>query len=79
MDENLDRLKEVQDEMFALLNEAKGIVRQNFQRHRSAAEAYWVGHIASALGSDDYPTHATTLGSTIADIEEDVREEWEEC
>jgi len=78
MDENLERLKEVQDEMFALLNEAKRIVRHNFPRQRAAAEAYWVGHIASALGSDDYPTYSTTLGSTIADVEEELTEEYDD-
>lgn len=47
------RLREIQEEMLGLLEEAEGIIRRSGNRHAyDAAKAYWFAHIEMALTSE---------------------------
>jgi len=72
----MGRLREIQQEMLELLEEAKGIVSRKRKTHRTTVErmkAYWHGHIAMAL-SDDHEyvgKDGATMEDAIKDIEGD--------
>lgn len=57
------RLEEIRDEMLELIREAEKLVGGTDEYER--ARGYWLAHIKSALGSDNYPTHATTMQDSI--------------
>ena len=72
------RIEEIIYEIEDLVSEAFAIVREEgSSRDAEAARSYWVGHIRSALGDENYPTHATTMRESVQDIKEH-REEFEE-
>lgn len=63
--EQIDRLDEIRDEIFELIEEAMDLVSDD---ERSAAQGYWSAHIKSALGSDEYRTYSTTMRDTINEM-----------
>jgi len=60
-------LREIQEQMLVLLDEAYDLVPSD---EKARAKAYWYGHIASALGSEMYPSNGDDLGSLISDLEQ---------
>ena len=61
-------LEELAQEIDSMVEEAYQIVRRIDNHLASGAKSYWYGHIKSAVGSDDYPTYATTMQTTINDL-----------
>ena len=74
------RLEEIHTTINNLVDEAFGIVRENgTSGDVESARSYWVNQIRSALGSDDFPTHATTLLDTVDDLNDGVYDDnWPE-
>jgi hypothetical protein len=70
-----ERLKEIREEMFVLLDEAAAILKGGQNCHWGCcimftrAQAYWLSHIACALGHENYPTVAVTFRDTLEEIE----------
>lgn len=62
-------LSEIRDNMLDEIRQAYRLLRGTPEQ--SAASAYWVGHIKSALGDENYKTHATTMADTIRYLEDD--------
>ena len=50
----IDRMIEIQAEMSELLGEAGEILAHTDSSLHNAAEAYWLSHIGTALGTDGY-------------------------
>lgn len=68
--DQLDRLRDIQDEIKLLVQEVARIVRPTVENAR--AHAYWIGHILSALDDDEYPSgSATTMQETIDALDPD--------
>jgi tRNA(Ile2) C34 agmatinyltransferase TiaS len=70
---NAKRLSEIRTEVLELLEEAKTIIKQDGTSHDwERAKAYWWGHTATAMGSEEYFTqYETTILNTIRDIAKD--------
>ncbi|MCA1806862.1 MAG: hypothetical protein LC687_03220 [Actinobacteria bacterium] len=73
-----ERLMELREDMDDAIREASDIIRQEFNSEYASANSYWIAHIKSALGDENYPTYSPTMTSTLVNIEEDTYEE-EEC
>jgi hypothetical protein len=56
----------IRDNIIELLNDAELIVRDTSEG--SIAQTYWIGHIKSALGDDDYKTYSTTMRDSIRNL-----------
>ena len=52
--EALDRLIEIREEMAELLGEAGEVLARTDYSLHNAAEAYWLSHISTALGTNGY-------------------------
>lgn len=68
--EDIDRLREINEEMFDLLEESQNLIRRSgckFEYER--ARAYWIGHIDSALGGRNFLPDRATMKETIDSIE----------
>ena len=52
--EALERLVDIRDEMSTLLGEASEILARTDYSLHNAAEAYWLSHISTALGTNGY-------------------------
>lgn len=64
------RLDEIKDEIIELMHECEGMLRRTGMTWRRA-EAYWYGHILSAVGDERYPSgSATSMQETIEELEE---------
>jgi len=76
MSDDIDRLESIRMEMMELLNEAEHLVKEMAKEvgDRVIAErahSYWVGHIKSALGDEEYEGgSATTMMETIEELRE---------
>ena len=74
MGDDIDRLEQIRFEMLKLLNEAEHLVKEMAKEAgdrviAERAHAYWVGHIKSALGDEEYEGgSATTLMDTIEEL-----------
>ena len=69
---NAKRLGEIRTEVLELLEEAKIIIRQEDSHAWERAKAYWWGHTATAMGSEEYYTqYETTILTTIREIAKD--------
>ena len=76
-----DRLREIQDEMATLLEEAKDLVRKQNKFAWERARSYWVGHISEALGGDynDYVGKSMcSMEDTIAELDGESDEDEDE-
>lgn len=74
----VDELEDVQAEMADLLSQAKRLVRQCPDQVRARAEAYWVGHLASAIGGESGQSYLgsqyeTSMQTTIDELREEGR------
>lgn len=58
--------------MELLVEEAYTLVVDTERYESHAASRYWYGHIMSALGNDEYPTHATTMQNTIDNLKKSI-------
>lgn len=72
----MGRLREIQEEMLSLLDEAKGIVARKKKTHRLTFErmtAYWHGSIQMGLTSDHnyIGSDGATMEEAVKDIEGD--------
>ena len=74
----LERLMELREDMDDAIREASDIIRQEFNGEYASANSYWIAHIKSALGDENYPTYSPTMSSTLNRIEEEVYEEDED-
>jgi hypothetical protein len=68
--DEVERLKEIREEIIELMHEAKSLVRGTEEEHRFRAYPY--GNIMSMLGTDEYPQHSTTFEEIIQDLEADL-------
>ncbi len=68
---DLNRLKEIQNQMTDLISDAKNTLI-HYETVSERANAYWIGHISSALSdeSEYCGTSMTTLEDTIKELEE---------
>ena len=76
--DSLERLIEIREEMQELIQEASGLMRADFRNEFRSADSYWIPHIKSALGCDNYPTYSPTMESTLNSLEEETYEEDED-
>lgn len=61
-----DRLKEIQNEMEDLLEEAKNLVRRSGDKLEcERAKTYWIAYIESAIDGAKSPMLRCTMGDTI--------------
>lgn len=77
--EQLVRLQEIRDEIMNLTYEAKDLLKGTSEQ--GTAEAYYIGHIMTALGGQhDYmvASFESTLQKSIDILKEDLIEETEE-
>ena len=63
--EAIDRLREIQEELQELVNEAVGLLPEPGMQNQ--AEAYWASHIKSAVDSSFY------LGGSFIDMESHIK------
>lgn len=74
MSDDIDRLEAIRFEMLKLLDEAEDLVKSMAKEAgdriiAERAHSYWVGHIKSALGDEEYEGgSATTLMDTIEEL-----------
>lgn len=76
--ETVERLKEIQQEFFSLLDEAKSIIRKaENQLIWERARSYWLAHIEMALSKETefLGSSMFTMDETIEEIERDCDEE----
>ena len=67
--ENIERLKEIRDEMTNLATEAESLLPIHGSI-RLRANSFWLTHLRLALGSDDKPTETSpTIETTITELE----------
>lgn len=76
--EAFQRLVEIREEIDELIHEAADLVRSEFRSDYANADSYWIPHIKSALGSDNYPTYSPTFQSFLESNEEEAFEEEDE-
>jgi len=70
--EAIERLREIQQEIVELTEEAVGLLPRNMQNQ---AEAYWAAHIKAAVDSSTYVGGSfIDLESQIANLEEQLEE-----
>jgi hypothetical protein len=70
---SVERMQEIREEIFSLLQEAKDILRMDApQPIRERAKAYWVGHIDAALGGGECIDEPSSMLATIKEMEEEV-------
>ena len=74
MIKDIDRLKEIQDDIDQLLEEAKGIIIPIVRQHKreiiwDRAKGYWYAHIVSALFKE-----TEFLGGSMTTMEDTINE-----
>ncbi len=69
--EDINRLREIQEEILDLLHEAKGII-SDYPGASSRAEAYWLAHAKMAITNEHgyLGGSMVTMEDTINEIEE---------
>lgn len=70
MTETAAKLEDLRDQMLMLVEEATQLLRHTDvpELTYERARQYWIGHIKSALGDDNYPTYSPTMQSTIDEL-----------
>jgi hypothetical protein len=65
-----NELMEIQQEMLELVNRAEGLLKGYAPKHVTAqAQAYWIAHIKSALGDENYDTRFNiNVGTTLEQL-----------
>lgn len=61
--EKAEQLEEIRDQMLELLQEARGVMMGTSDY--SNADAYWLAHLETALGTERYRTYSTTMQDAI--------------
>lgn len=80
---DINELEKMYDEMTRLIHSAERLVRKIAKDNHAdiiakRAEAYWIGHIKEALGSEMHSSHTTTMLNTIEDFKDGVDEDEED-
>lgn len=73
-----ERLKEIQDTMGELLEEAKNIVRLADKHEYERAKAYWATYIENAIDARRSPLLPCTMGDTIFALNNGFADEMDE-
>jgi len=73
---DIERLREIEDEIIDLANEAFDIIDDTSEESRS--KAYWFGEVCSAMNGERYPESQCSLRNVTDTLEEYAEEEEED-
>ena len=62
-------IKRIREEIADLVDEALSLLPTD-DNIKERARQYWYGHIMSAVGDSNYPTHSITMKTTMSELEE---------